>query len=208
VVANLHTSYTANPPYLQLLHSLRAQSPGGSSLFADTFQAADQIHTSSAFHFRTLCTFPVTYHYHNDSQHYHYTRPTIELFPYPKYSEPTNLAIRRVNWSPPFQAPFEARIGGENQSALGNYLSASKAFEKVLSSEENMFEHRLAEGECVIFDNRRVVHARRAFDASQGERWLKGAYVDDDVFFSRLRVMQEKFEGKWVCDGVTREAVK
>ncbi|KAF2808638.1 Clavaminate synthase-like protein [Mytilinidion resinicola] len=200
--------YTANPPHLQFLHSLRAQSPGGSSLFADTFYAAAEIHTSSAFHFRTLCTFPVTYHYHNDSQHYHYTRPTIELFPYPKYSEPTNLAIRRVNWSPPFQGPFEARIGGENQSALSNYLSASKAFEKALSSEENMLEYRLKEGECVVFDNRRVVHARRAFDADEGERWLKGAYVDDDVFFSRLRVLQEKFEGKWVSDGVTREAVK
>ncbi|OCK82092.1 Clavaminate synthase-like protein [Lepidopterella palustris CBS 459.81] len=200
--------YTSNPPHLQFLHSLRARSPGGSSLFADSFHAAQLIHTASAFHFRTLCNFPVTYHYHNDAQHYHFTRPTIELFPYPKYSEPTNLAIRRVNWSPPFQAPFEARIGGENQSALANYRAAAHAFEKALSAEESVFEYRLEEGECVVFDNRRVLHARRAFDAEKGERWLKGAYVDDDVFFSRLRVLQERFEAKWIADGVVRHVVK
>lgn len=200
--------YTSNPPHLQLLHSLRARTPGGESFFSDSFYAAHQLHNSSAFHFRSLCTFPVTYHYHHPTHHYHYTRPTIELYPYPKYSEPTNLAIHRVNWSPPFQGPFEARIGGENQTTMRNYLAASHAFEKVLSAEENMYEYRLNEGECVIFDNRRVLHARRAFDATKGERWLKGAYVDDDVFFSKLRVLDEQFTGKWIADGVIRPAVK
>ena len=59
----------------------------------------------------------------------------------------------------------------------------------------------------MIFDNRRVLHARRAFDATKGERWLKGAYVDDDVFFSRLRVLGERFEGKWCAEGVERWGV-
>jgi gamma-butyrobetaine dioxygenase len=200
--------YTSNPPHLQLLHSIRAQAPGGESFFSDAFHAAHQLHAQSAFHFRTLCTFPVTYEYHHPTQHYHCTRPTIELFPYPKYSEPTNLAIRHVNWSPPFQGPFEARIGGENQSALRNYVGAAKAFDALLGSEENLFEYRLNEGECVLFDNRRVLHARKAFDAEKGERWLKGAYVDDDVYYSKLRVLEEKFKGRWIADGVVRHAIK
>ncbi|RYO29518.1 hypothetical protein AA0113_g12028, partial [Alternaria arborescens] len=127
---------------------------------------------------------------------------------YPNYSDPTNLAIRRINWSPPFQAPFEARIGSGNSTSLRSFIAASHAYEKLLSAEENLYEYRLNEGECVIFDNRRVLHARKAFDASKGERWLKGAYVDDDVFFSKLRVLEEKFEGKWVAEGVVRHAVK
>ena len=200
--------YTSNPPHLQLLHSIRAQAPGGESFFSDSFHAAHQLHSSSAFHFRTLCTFPVTYEYHHTTQHYHHTRPTIELLPYPKYSEPTNLAIHHVNWSPPFQGPFEARIGGENQAALRNYVSAAHAFDQLLNSEQNLYEYRLNEGECVIFDNRRVLHARKAFDATKGERWLKGAYVDDDVFFSKLRVLNEKFNGSWISDGVVRHVVK
>lgn len=198
--------YTSNPPHLQLLHSLRARTPGGESFFSDSFHAAKKLHDASQTHFKTLCNFPVTYHYHHPTHHYHYTRPTIELYPYPKYSEPTNLALHRVNWSPPFQGPFEARIG-TSSPALRNYLAASHAYEKLLSADENLFEYRLNEGECVIFDNRRVLHARRAFDATKGERWLKGAYVDDDVFFSKLRVLEERFTGKWAADGVVRPAL-
>lgn len=199
--------YTSNPPHLQLLHSLRARAPRGESFFSDSFHAAARLHSRSPFHFRTLSTFPVTYHYHHPTHHYHFTRPTIELHPYPKYSDPTNLALKHVNWSPPFQGPFEARIGCENQGALRNYIAAANAFEKLLSAEENLYEYRLEEGECVIFDNRRVLHARRAFDAQKGERWLKGAYVEDDVFFSKLRVLEERFQGRWTAEGVVRHKV-
>ncbi|RMZ66658.1 gamma-butyrobetaine dioxygenase [Pyrenophora seminiperda CCB06] len=199
--------YTANPPHLQLLHSLRARTPGGESFFSDAFAAAHQLRRQSEGHFRTLCTFPVTYHYHHPEYHYHMTRPVIETFPSLRY-EATDSAIRRINWSPPFQAPFEARIGSENSTSLRSFIAASHAYEKLLNSEENVYEYRLNEGECVIFDNRRVLHARRAFDATKGERWLKGAYVDDDVFYSKLRILEEKFEGKWVAEGVVRHAVK
>ncbi|KAI4661570.1 uncharacterized protein J4E78_004359 [Alternaria triticimaculans] len=200
--------YTSNPPHLQLLHSLRARTPGGESFFSDSFAAAHQLRRQSEGHFRTLCTFPVTYHYHHPTYHYHFTRPVIETFAYPNYSDPANLAIRRINWSPPFQGPFEARIGSGNSTSLRSFIAASHAYEKLLSAEENLYEYRLNEGECVIFDNRRVLHARKAFDATKGERWLKGAYVDDDVFFSKLRVLEEKFEGKWVAEGVVRHAMK
>jgi gamma-butyrobetaine dioxygenase len=201
--------YTSNPPHLQLLHSLRARTPGGESFFSDSFHAAHQLQKQSARHFRTLCTFPVTYHYNHPTHHYHFTRPVIDLHPSSKYTDPalTNLAIRRVNWSPPFQAPFEARIGSNQPPTLRSFVAASHAYEQLLSSPENLFEYRLNEGECVIFDNRRVLHARKAFDATKGERWLKGAYVDDDVFFSRLRVLQERAEGKWVAEGIERDVV-
>lgn len=199
--------YTSNPPHLQLLHSLRAQCPGGESFFSDSFHAAHQLHRQSPAHFRTLCQFPVTYHYHHPTYHYHFTRPVIDLHRYPKYSDPTHLPIHRVNWSPPFQGPFEARIGSSNATSLRSFIAASHAYEKLLASEENLYEYRLNEGECVIFDNRRVLHARKAFDATKGERWLKGAYVDDDVFFSKLRVLQEKVDGRWEAEGVVREAV-
>ncbi|KAF1912544.1 hypothetical protein BDU57DRAFT_522892 [Ampelomyces quisqualis] len=199
--------YTSNPPHLQLLHSLRARCPGGESFFSDSFAAAHQLHRESAHHFCTLCTFPVTYHYHHENYHYHYTRPVIDLAPFPKYSNPTTLPIQRVNWAPPFQAPFEARIGSNRATLLRSFIAASHSYEKLISSEKNLYEYRLNEGECVIFDNRRVLHARKAFDATKGERWLKGAYVDDDVFFSKLRVLQEKMEGRWVAEGVVREKV-
>jgi alpha-ketoglutarate-dependent taurine dioxygenase len=199
--------YTSNPPHLQLLHSLRARTPGGASFFSDAFHAARQLQRLSPAHFRTLTSFPVTYHYHHPTHHYHYTRPVIDLHPSQHYSDPSHVALRRVNWSPPFQGPFEVRTGSGGAESLRAFIAASNAYEKLLSSEGNLFEYRLNEGECVIFDNRRVLHARRAFDATKGERWLKGAYVDDDVFFSRLRVLQERFDGCWEAEGVVRSKV-
>ena len=64
----------------------------------------------------------------------------------------------------------------------------------VLRDYQNQFPLKLKESEVVIFNNRRVVHARKEFDAASGERWLKGTYVDGDVFKSRLRVLAEKYK--------------
>lgn len=205
--------YMTNPPHLQLLHSLRAQAPGGESLFSDSFYAAETIRREDLTKFFDLVDFPVTYHYKNAAQHYQHTRPTIELelagivggqggykssrkgffndvhehgnARIPHFSS----AIQRINWSPPFQGPFQQSL-----RKLPYYQRAAKRFSDLVNADENTFELRLSEGECVIFDNRRVLHARKAFDISGGERWLKGAYVDDDVYHSRLRVLEEASE--------------
>jgi hypothetical protein len=43
----------------------------------------------------------------------------------------------------------------------------------------------LLQGDCVIFNNRRVLHGRTDFDASE-RRLLNGCYVDRCDFLSRL----------------------
>lgn len=50
---------------------------------------------------------------------------------------------------------------------------------------------RLEAGEMVVFDNRRVLHGRGAFDPNTGLRHLHGCYVDRGDFDSRLRMMQK-----------------
>ncbi|KAI9834592.1 MAG: hypothetical protein M1819_002968 [Sarea resinae] len=202
--------YMQAPPRLQFLHSLRSSCTGGQSLFADSFRAAHALRLGNPHAFRCLETFPVTYHYRNDNQHYHFTRPTIELDPYPASaaspsssgsasSSPSSSSsaarrISHVNYSPPFQAPFEADIGtADNGYALRGYLRAIRDFQSLAASPDAVFELRLEEGQCVVFDNRRVLHARRAFDVASGERWLKGAYLDQDPFLSRWRVLEERF---------------
>lgn len=47
----------------------------------------------------------------------------------------------------------------------------------------------LGAGEMVVFDNRRVLHGRDAFDPQSGSRYLHGCYVDRGEFESRLRVL-------------------
>ena len=181
--------YMAEPPTLQLLHCVRNRAGGGASLFADSFRAAAHLRLASPMLFSALATFPVTYHYRNDAQHYHHTHPTLVLDP-AATAAPGQLAA--VNYSPPFQGPFEADIGSEDQGArLRQYLAAAKAFARLVEGDAAVYERRMAEGECVVFHNRRVLHARRAFEPGSGDRWLRGAYVDGDAFWSRLRVLSE-----------------
>ncbi|KAF1808064.1 Clavaminate synthase-like protein [Eremomyces bilateralis CBS 781.70] len=186
--------YMVNPPRIQILHSLRARAPGGASMFSDSFRAAELLQRSNIAGFRSLATFPVTYHYDNDGQHYRFTRPTVELVGITDVNSLTDsdlaaARIERINWSPPFQGPFSAGFGVHDSAvALKSYLAAAKTFNESLNSEEHMYEYRLKEGEAVVFDNRRVLHARRAFDAQGGERWLRGGYVDEDVWKSQIRV--------------------
>lgn len=181
--------YFESPPGLQFLHCLQNQATGGSSIFADTFRAATAVRLASPMLFRTLSNFPVTYQYQNNGQHYHYTRPTVVL---DEHSYEENKRIAHVNWAPPFQAPFEVENGGDATGRFRQYISAAKLFAQHLEAKTSKYEMRLEEGQCAIFLNRRVAHARTAFNPSTGPRWLKGAYVDIDALNSKYRVFNEQ----------------
>lgn len=181
--------YMANPPGFQFLHCLKNTCQGGTSLFSDTFEAVKKLSSLDESHLRE---FKIPYHYRNAGEHYWYTHPVITK---------TKDNLQHVNYSPPFQATLLNPMPNQTGSFFGgpdlrHALKSLRNFTKQIESEENLFEHRLQEGECVIFNNRRVLHGRRQFDAVHGERWLKGAYIDTDVFMSRWRVMREKWGNK------------
>ncbi|KAI9781235.1 MAG: hypothetical protein M1835_004339 [Candelina submexicana] len=175
--------YMAQPPGLQLLHCLRSSCTGGNSIFSDSFHAARLLDWQKQ---HALENFPVTYHYHNDGEHYYFTHKTLEF-------QGDSALLENVNWSPPFQAPFDMGWDGsrDESDAFSGYLKAAKAFSTAVEDPESIFELRLEPGQCVVFNNRRVLHARRKFDVKSGERWLKGAYVDSDAFLSKLRSLRE-----------------
>jgi alpha-ketoglutarate-dependent taurine dioxygenase len=62
-----------------------------------------------------------------------------------------------------------------------------------------VYEYLLQEGDAVIFDNRRVLHARKAFSDKEGQegkdgepnRWLKGCYFEADALLDRGRMLRK-----------------
>lgn len=78
-------------------------------------------------------------------------------------------------------------------------------FESELNRPELCHEFLLREGDLVMFDNRRVLHARRAFrdrheqdsDVEEGEpsRWLKGLYLDGEVVWDKLVALNQRVRG-------------
>ena len=97
--------------------------------------------------------------------------------------------IRAVNWSPPFQTSMAFNTSvGRGAEVWERWLQGIRMFAGFL--EDGVWEKRLEEGEAVVWDNRRLVHGRRAFShggGSGGERWLRGGYVDKDAVESLWR---------------------
>ncbi|KAF9926063.1 hypothetical protein FBU30_004284 [Linnemannia zychae] len=175
--------YMEAPPGLQLLHSLENSVPGGTSIFMDSFKAVELLRQEHPEDYEILCKTPNTFHYKNDSHHLHYNRPTIVV-------DPLNDTLT-VNYAPPFQGPLEL-----SADQMHGFYRALKKFAAYIEREDLQFSHTMRPGQCMVFANRRVLHARTAFDPSKGNRHLKGCYVDLDMFKDKYRTtVQAKNEG-------------
>ncbi|GAA5925774.1 uncharacterized protein JCM15063_005114 [Sporobolomyces koalae] len=196
-----------HPPRYQFLHSLlNSQVSGGESYFVDAYALADHLLKTNPHCFSTLCTEPVQFEYKNGPHWTRFARPTFELV------EGSNQTLKAVNYSPPFQGNFALERLSRKPTAVTSddtdrFLELHDALGQFATLCDDpqgrwRFNHQLQPGECVIFDNRRVLHARTAFEFvepqpgqdSNGERgrWLKGAYMDGDEVWSRWRVEMDK----------------
>lgn len=64
-------------------------------------------------------------------------------------------------------------------------------FDKICYSKEFMIEYKLEDGDCVIFDNTRVLHGRKGYEAEPGSnRLLHGCYITWDEIWSRMNVIE------------------
>ncbi|OJA17262.1 hypothetical protein AZE42_03030 [Rhizopogon vesiculosus] len=194
--------YFQHPPRYQILHCLRNRVVGGTSRFVDGLRAAETLRNTHSVDFNILTATPVPFHYINDGHHLHYEHPTIELapLPAPKAGTPTTDAcapeIKHINYSPPFQAPLLLdSTPPAFYDALGRYAA-------LLDDPANVLAYTLREGDAVLFDNRRVLHARTSFTDDglntgvDGEtnRWLKGCYLEADAILDRGRVLRTKLD--------------
>lgn len=164
------------PPGLQLLHSLENSVPGGTSIFMDSFKAVELLKQEHPDLYKILTTTPTAFHYLHADHHLHYNRPTICLDEF--------NSTQTVNYAPPFQAPLELP-----QSEMKGFYKALRQFAEYIERPELQYRHTMRPGECMVFANRRVLHARTAFDPSKGNRHLKGCYVDLDMFKDKYRIM-------------------
>lgn len=186
--------YFESPPRFQILHCLRNRVHGGTSLFVDAFAAAETLRVSHPSDFTRLVTTPVPFQYINDARHLHYARPTITL----DSAGGIEPRVTAVNYSPPFQAPLPLNTPHEFYDALARFAA-------LVEAPTAMYAHQLCESEAVVFDNRRVLHGRTAFEGrmleSMGDRreaggepsrWLKGCYFEVDAMASRGRVLRDR----------------
>ncbi|KAI3406581.2 hypothetical protein KGF56_000713 [Candida oxycetoniae] len=186
--------YYESPPGLQMLHAIDNSTLGGENLFCDSFLAAEYVRNKDPIAYKALTQIPITYHYDNNNEYYYYKRPLIVEDPeidgscFPK--------IHAINYSPPFQGPFEVGVTKDEKlyELFDDFVRGFQLFENFINDSKNHYEVKLKEGSCVIFENRRTLHSRNGFsDSNGGDRWLMGTYVDGDSFRSKLRVAYRRF---------------
>ncbi|KAF8596196.1 Clavaminate synthase-like protein [Ceratobasidium sp. AG-I] len=191
--------YLEHLPHIQFLHCIKNQVQGGRSVFVDALKAARDLQHIDPISFSLLTQTPIPFHYENDGHHLHHSHLTIQLAQSPSSNtNPTGAPeIAKINYSPPFQAPLPI------DAPLGIYTVLRK-FSDLLTRPSARFETLLKPGDCVVFDNRRVLHARTVFwdenaregDSEELNRWLKGCYVERDDLLNRARGLLAKRVGK------------
>ena len=98
--------------------------------------------------------------------------------------------LTAVFWAPPFEGPLDVA-----PHLVQPYFEAYNAFKAYIDDPKNKQHHlqfRLKPGELVIFNNRRMLHGREAFQQGEkaGGRHLRGCYLEMDMYLNELHTRQ------------------
>ena len=172
--------HTDNPyrnpvPSIQLLHCLATDVEGGNSGLVDGFKAAQRLREISPKAFGILSQENFHFTYSNANTYLEYVGPVIRLN--------TNDEIVEVRWNDrSMQSPSSSEY-------VDQVFDALSAFATILNGKSMVKEFRLNPGDCVVFDNTRMLHSRTSFESS-GTRHLQGAYADLDSLLSSIAVLE------------------
>lgn len=174
--------HTDNPyrdpvPTLQLLHCIHNSTVGGESGLVDGFAAAKELRENNPHAFEVLSTTAVTFRFDSADAHLSATAPMIALDHAGR--------VREIRFNNRSMAAPRLEAGRARE-----FYDAYRAFAELLYAPEAQLNFHLAAGDCLIFDNTRLLHARTAFEASGG-RHLQGTYADLDSLLSTLHTFEE-----------------
>jgi gamma-butyrobetaine dioxygenase len=166
-------------PTVQLLHCLVAAADGGGETgLVDGFMAARTLRTEQPAAFSLLASTPVQFAYCDATAELRATRPVIGLDPLGRVRE---IRFNHRSLQPVRLPPREA----------GPFYAAYRAFASMLNRPELMLTLPLEPGDCLVFDNTRILHARTGF-AATGRRHLQGCYADLDGVASTLALLRRE----------------
>ena len=163
-------------PGVQFLHCRANTVEGGNNLFLDGAAVAEELRENHPEDFKLLAEHEIPFfRRHNNWDCRAYQR-VIEL--------DRDGAVSGVTISQHLSDPFDLP-----QELLDDYYPAFCRFIRLMKDEKFMNRFRLQAGECIVFDNHRIVHGREAFNAKSGKRHLRGCYVDRGAVRSTYRTL-------------------
>ncbi len=79
-----------------------------------------------------------------------------------------------------------------DEATIEPAYKALGAFAREIYSEDLVYRHKLQPGECHVFDNHRILHARTEFDPASGPRRIAQCSVDREEFHNSYRQLCER----------------
>ena len=174
----LHTDLPSEDfaPGVQFLHCRANSVAGGGSLFVDGVAVAENFRRECPADFDLLAETEVPYFCEHDSFDMRARQRVIEL---DEFGVVSGVTISQ----------HQADIFDLPQRELDRYYPAFCRFGRKMQEERYLMRFRLNAGECIVFDNHRVVHGREGYTATSGDRHLRGCYIDRGEMRSTYRAL-------------------
>ncbi|XP_068844941.1 gamma-butyrobetaine dioxygenase [Capricornis sumatraensis] len=187
---SFHTDYPAlhHPPGVQLLHCIKQTVTGGESEIVDGFNVCQKLKEKNPRAFQILsstfvdftdigvdyCDFSV------QSKH-----KIIEL---DDKDQVVRINFNNATRDTIFDVPVER---------VQPFYVALKEFVDLMNCKDFKFTFKMNPGDVITFDNWRLLHGRRSYEAgTEITRHLEGAYADWDVVMSRLRILRQSVQSR------------
>ena len=166
-------------PGVQFLHCRANTVEGGRSLFLDGAAVAEALRAEDPGAFDLLVTHSIPFFYRHDGWDYRARQKVIEL--------DARGNVSGVTISQHLQEDMDLP-----QEVLDSYYPAFCKFIRMMQDDRFVCRFRLNAGECIVFDNHRIVHGREGFSAESGSRHLRGCYTDRGATWSTYRTLANK----------------
>ncbi len=178
--ADALTNHTDLPYYeyvpgYQFLHCLINDAVGGNSTVVDGFAVASHLRQYEKEIFNLLTTIQVKFK-DND-----FTQKAIRVLHSPIITLTKDQDFNDIRMNMGAMGVIDV-----HPNKMKKFYEAYRFFISLLHDEKFMIEFRLSSGDIFCFNNRRVLHGRKAFDPNSGRRHLQGYYVERDDLIARL----------------------
>lgn len=165
------------PPDVQMLSCLKSSVTGGESLFADGFRVAEDLRALNPGAFALLSQQLVEFRFHDAKSDIRASAPMLTLDLRGQLTR-----MRFNNW-----LRSSLKVAEELVAPMYEAIAALWA---LLRDPRYHLNLKLNPGELIAYDNNRILHGRKSFDPSSGERHLQGCYMNMEDLDSALRLLE------------------
>ena len=198
-------AYRYTPTGISLFHCVRQlDGPGGESFYVDGLRLAERLRDVDADAHAFLCGEPLTFHRaipENAAMKIDAARFRVEA---PVFSTNAHGQVTGIRYHPRTVAPVVA-----DEAGIERMYRARRALEALSMDPSMRIEFQALEGECTVYDNHRVMHARRGFEqrGTSGVRHFRQCHVDREELHSRWRLLGARLgrpvREEWITPGVS-----